>query len=195
LFEATDDGCQEAFVYCPGRSTCFTDPAFNDGTTVFAESANGASGWSIEYNSEDGVVDDCEIWIGGANDCDFSQGTKIGTAMITENLFYFCLDLGDWKSDSFYLYAGACVASDGGNSLASDTGFCSPEDVAEYARAFEQYPVVSEGGPNVSIFSFLATSSQDQASAFWGQDYPAFPLGTPETNFLSAYTHACPCIN
>jgi hypothetical protein len=187
-----DDGCQEAFVYCPGRSTCFTDPAFNDGTTVFAESAARAWGWSIEYNSEDGVVDDCEIWV-GATDCDFSNGKKVGTAMITEKLFYFCLDLNEWKSDKFYLYSGTCVASDGGNSLSSDTGSCRPEDIAAHARSFEEYPMVSEGGPNVSIFSFL--SNQDQASGFWGQDYPAFPLGTPTTNFLSAYTYTCPCIH
>jgi hypothetical protein len=57
----TEEGgvdCATGFVYCPGRSTCFTD-------IVDTDPNDKLWGWSIEYNASESTIDDCDIYVGG----------------------------------------------------------------------------------------------------------------------------------
>jgi len=186
--------CQDAWVYCPGRSKCFTDANFNGGTPATSPSDDDAWGWSIEYNEGDGMVEDCEIWI-GAEGCDFSQGTKVGTAILSRELFYFCLDIGEWVSTTFALYSGRCEANDGAlHVLETDTyvlGSCEPAEIASNAMTWETFPVIQDGEDTpISIFNFAFGAEVNGAWA--NSDYAPFPIGTSNTTYVSGYTYACP---
>ena len=177
-------GCGDAYVYCPGRSTCFLDPTFNDNTPP---PGVNAWGWNIRYNStEDAIVEDCEIWM-GVTGCDFSTGVQVGTAVITRDIFHYCLDLNDYEANAFHLYAGKCEASDGGAHLV-DGEICIASGIAQYARFTEEYTLVNEGSAMQHTFTF---DQSDAVNPHWA-GYEAFPLGVDGSEYLVGHARICP---
>ena len=179
--------CATAFVYCPGRSECIQSPSFNNGVAV-NQYGDFSAAWSIKYTEADGVVDNCEIWL-GAN-CDRSEGTQIGTALIAYNMFHFCLDLFDYEANKFQVYAGQCVANDAGYH--SENSVCSDAAIAQYALAVSQYPLVHEG-EYTSTYTFNQLEMTETTNTeIWGADYTVFPLGTPDRMYLTGHVDVCP---
>ena len=176
-------GCGDAYVYCPGRSTCFLDPTFNDNTPP---PGVNAWGWNIRYNStEDAIVEDCEIWM-GVTGCDFSTGVQVGTAVITREIFHYCLNRNHYEANAFHLYAGKCEASDGGAHLV-EGGICIEAGIAEYARFTEEYTLVNEGSAMQHTFTF---DQSDAVNPHWA-GYEAFPLGVDGSEYLVGHAHVC----
>jgi hypothetical protein len=179
-------GCEKAFVYCPGKSTCFEDPIFNCYTE---QQGVDPWGWNIHYHSSDGAVDDCEVWV-SADACDFSQGQKIGFAVITPASFTIQLDSDVYGtaeySFQFRFYAGECIGSDGGAHI--ESGVCLADDVAKYAHDGASYPLIT-GTLDVTTFTF---DSIMQAEPAWGRTYQSFPLGSTDREYLSGNVMICP---
>jgi len=186
-FSEAGGTCQDAYVYCPGRSTCFTDPIFN----CFSETeGEDPWGWNIVYSSDDGVVEDCEIWI-GAHDCSFDgdEAEQIGTATIVRNSFTLTLDSQEYGSGDYTFeynfYVGECIGSDGGNHIEND--ICLADDVSEWARRPETYPLTS-GNLSVNTYTF---TEQNEPRTEWGAHYPTFPIGSRDRKYLSAQVEIC----
>jgi hypothetical protein len=177
-----DSTCSTAFVYCPGISTCFTDIPGTD-------MAPGTWGWSISYTGN--IVDDCEIYIGVGEGCDLSGATQVGTFTIAPSLVHYCLDLGVYESNSFQFYTGKCPANDNANHLFSEME-CSPIAMATYADRYETYPLIAEGGPMVSTYTFDVA---DKATGAWTESYEVFPIGSENRVFFSAHVNVCPVAN
>ena len=176
--------CETAFVYCPGRSTCFLDPLFNCYTQT--EGVN-PWGWNILYKAGDGVINDCQVWI-GANNCTFENGEQIGTASISSSSFTVTLNssFGNGYKYDYNFYAGECIGSDGGNYLT--TGVCLADDVALYAHNADSYPLTS-GVTSSSSYTFSSTMKARQE---WGSSYQTFPIGSATREYLSAEISICP---
>lgn len=175
--------CTEAYVYCPGRSTCFQDPNFNQGVLA----TDDAWGFNIFYDAAaDLVVDDCGIWMGVVG-CDLSTGKKVGTAVFSKDVFSFHLSKRR-ESNSFHLYAGSCVASDGGEHLS--TGLCDKLQIATKATQVDTFPLVNEGGDYTEIFTF--DSSFDSPNELLWPGYELFPIGGNTRNFIVGHLRVCP---
>jgi hypothetical protein len=76
------------------------------------------------------------------------------------------------------------------STMAASQDTCNYNTVAQHATDYSTYPLRYEGGPSTSIFSFVM--AKQTTTGAWGSDYPAFPLGTSETSYLSGRTYACP---
>jgi hypothetical protein len=179
-FVSETDTCATGFVYCPGRSSCFTD-------LVTVGNETGMWGWSIEYNG--GTLDNCEIYTGVGGGCDLQGATKVGTFTISESLVHYCLDLNHYESNAFQFYAGRCMVNDAGTHLGNNET-CIAQDEAKYANKWETYPLKSEGGPLVSVFTF--DSSDNSSGTSWPSSYQVFPVGNKMRMYLSAHVDVCP---
>lgn len=189
IVELEGESCEEAFVYCPGRSISLADTEFNEGVTV--ESNNGQScGWSIEYSSTDGVVDDCVILTGLDDTCNPDSGVVVGRFFIGRSFLHYCLPNTVYVSNSFHAYVGSCEGNDNGEQL-NDKGECNPAScdptaIAKYATSYSTYPLISEGGPYTRSFTFNTTFGQQDDSP-WGE-YEIFPMSEGK-KYISG--HAC----
>jgi hypothetical protein len=180
-------GCEMAYVYCPGRSTCLSDPSFNNGTTAVADDSLPSCGWSIAYNPQtDGYVKDCAVYTGIQNDCDISKGTKVGEAYINENFAHICLDDTRYQANIFYMYAGQCIGNDNGNQVSQ--GSCDPAKVSQYARSEDTYPLVNVGGPMTASYTFTGNNTIN--ADVWGSNYRVFPI--TGTMYMTATTCVAP---
>jgi len=145
-------------------------------------------GWSIVYDSEDdGVVEDCKIIVNGA-DCTIKEN-QVGTATILSDSL--TIEFSDHKYKSgdydftYNMYAGECIGSDNGNLLT--TGICCAEDVAQYARVPENYPLTS-GTISSNSFTFSDTI---KPRSQWGSDYKVFPIGEKDRMYLTGHVKIC----
>jgi hypothetical protein len=178
------DGGSDAYVYCPGKSMCFLDVAFNGGSK--------ASGWgfNIAYDAlKDGNLEGCQIWM-GVKGCDLSTGTQVGTATITPELFHFCLDDGEYASNSYQLYAGKCVASDAGLHT-QNSGICQSSAISVFANKPQNFPMVS------SLGSFTSTYTFDQSDSINTENwsgYGMFPIGAGARKFIVAHVYVYPVV-
>lgn len=176
--------CEKAFVYCPGRSTCFLDPLFNCYTE---EVGVNPWGWNIEYNASVGTVDTCEIWV-GANNCNRTVGQKVGTATITPSSFTLSLN-SSFASGAYQMtynfYAGECIGSDGGNSLSS--GICLADYVARWSSVPASFPLTS-GALTTNTYTF---DSSNTPTVPWGITYETFPIGDAGRQYLTSEVNIC----
>jgi hypothetical protein len=179
---AAIDACPSAYVYCPGKSMCFVDSAFNDG--------NEATDWGFNINFDSattGTLDNCQVWT-GVKGCDLSTGKQVGTATITNELFHITLKLGQYESNSFQLYSGKCVASDGGLHL-QNGGVCQSSAVSVFANKADKFPMVAESRSYKSTHTFDANDVKNTVD--W-PGYRVFPLGTEGRIFLVGHMRVCP---
>jgi hypothetical protein len=165
--------CERAFVYCPGKSKCFTDPIFNVGNIpVPGPNEASAWGWSISNDfitSNGSPVTDCEVWI-GANDCDFSSATKVGRFEYGADYAHFCLDEYGYQGHYYNVYMGKCEGNDGGKS--SWDGQCDTADIKENARKPFSYPLIhKEDGPASPRFTFDLRNYSDYITHERWKDY------------------------
>lgn len=145
-------------------------------------------GWSISYDASEGTLDDCLIYIGGDFGCDLEGATLVGKFTITEDLAHYCLDIGEFESNSFHLYTGKCLVNDAGKHMASDDE-CTATAMSKYGNMWSTFTLVSEGGPFVDTFTF---DKDDTVNAMWGPDYKAFPVGGSSRKYISAHVDVCP---
>jgi hypothetical protein len=185
-------GCENAYVYCPGYSTCFLDANFNSGRAVVSNNPSESPwGWNIEYTCGGTLY--CEIWT-GAQGCDKQKGKKVGTFVFNEHFAKYTLSDG-YQSNEFDLYAGQCVGNDGGASVTNGR-WCLPKNVAENARTSETYPLGTHGAfAPVSQFSYTSSNEARYMNANpWADNqYDVFPLGRSGRHWLSAQLQVCPC--
>lgn len=170
------DGCTDALVYCPGRSSCYVDEA----------GISPGWGFSIDLNfgSDLTILEDCEIWA-GVDGCSLSTGKKIGFATISKNMFHYCLDPGEYEADSFFLYAGQCMANDGGAHTVNG-GVCLDEEIELNADNMNSFPLIQQGGNVTDLFTFDYTNPVNWAG------YQVFPLGETHSRHAVAHVTACP---
>ncbi|GKY96295.1 hypothetical protein MPSEU_000589200 [Mayamaea pseudoterrestris] len=182
LEPTSNAACEDAYVYCPGRSTCFSDPSFNCYTQT---KGRGVWGWNIEYTAEDGLVDDCVVIV-GASGCDEDSGTVIGNATISPDQFSIILnsDAATGSSIEYTFYAGECRGSDGGQVL--DLGICLADTVATLANDPHMFPLTSGV---VSLTSYVFDESVSPRNAW--QSYSTFPLGSDSREYLTAHVEIC----
>jgi hypothetical protein len=181
--ESGSGTCEDAWVYCPGRSTCFNDSGFNGG--VIAE---GKWGWSIVFDpNEDDLVADCDIMI-GAVDCDLNTATKVGSFQMRSNFGHYCMADYGYAATSFAFYSGSCAGNDGGAS--ATTGQCSPTDVATSAATPESFPLYLMNENNEINFTMDATDPINTGSSNWPATHQLFPI-TALTH-VSAYACVVP---
>ena len=174
--------CEDAWVYCPGRSTCFNDSGFNGG--VISE---GKWGWSIVFDpNEDDLVADCDIMI-GAVDCDLNTATKVGTFQMRSNFGHYCLADYGYAATSFAFYAGTCPGNDDGSFAA--TGQCSPTDVATNAATPDTFPLNLFNENNEINFTMDSTDPINTSSN-WPVTHPVFPMTA--LSYVSAYACVVP---
>lgn len=185
--DSPDSLCEDAFVYCPELSTCFDAPIFNCEAHYDSE-GNDPWGWGINYCSEDGNLDSCEVWI-GATGCDLSVGKKIGTAEISPSTFSIFIDSSIYPSNKYSFeynfYAGECIGSDGGAIVQS--GKCDADAVGEHASHPDSYPFTSGSSP-VNEYTFTASNRPRDS---WGSGYNAFPIGAQDRKYLSGHVKIC----
>jgi hypothetical protein len=185
--DSPDSLCEDAFVYCPERSTCFDEPIFNCKAHYDSE-GNDPWGWGINYCSKDGNLDSCEVWV-GATGCDLSVGKKVGTAEISPNTFSIFIDSSIYSSNKYSfeynLYAGECIGSDGGAIVQS--GKCDADAVGEHASDPDSYPFTSGSSP-VNEYTF---TSSNRPRDSWGSGYNAFPIGAQDRKYLSGHVKIC----
>jgi hypothetical protein len=175
---AGDSTCQEAWVYCPGRSTCFNDVGFNSGVP-----AEGKWGWSIEFDpSVDELVAECDVLI-GANDCDLNTATKVGTFQMRSNFGHFCLADYGYAAKSFAFYAGTCAGNDSG--AFDSTGQCSASEISMYAANPTSYPLYLMNDNDEVNFTMDSTDPINKVSSGWPTTHQIFPITTK--TFVSAY--------
>jgi hypothetical protein len=175
------DSCGTAFVYCPGRSTCFTD-------AVFGSNEAGMWGWSIDYTGTDTI--DCEIYLGAGEECDMSGAEKVGDFIIAPNSMEYRLEPGMYEANGFHAYAGKCEVNDAGKQT-EGSEFCIASQELLYADRWDTYPLQAEGGPLVNNFVFDGSFAPADGAS-WPDDYEVFPVGTPGRRFISAHVDVCP---
>jgi hypothetical protein len=178
-----EDGCEPAWVYCPGRSKCLNDASFNNGVAAMNENGgqDGVWGWSIEYTPSDGLVNDCQIIV-GATGCDISTGKQVGNFQMREDFASICLANFGYMSSTFAYYHGECPGNDAGEFL--ETGVCNPSEVSNYAFSPEEFPIYSsDGGMKVS---FTAESTDPMNSPTWPASHTLFPMDGKR--YISGYT-------
>lgn len=158
-----DGSCEDAFIYCPGRSTCFSDPNFNGGATI----ASGG-GWSIAYDPSEGTISDCLIYSGVDSTCNLANAKLIGTSTITNNFIHYCFDVEGYVSDTFDLYVGCCDGNTGGDP----NGQCDQAAVQQNALNFDTFPVTTV--LPLSTISFHVDRIE--------------PINTANSNYESGYT-------
>jgi hypothetical protein len=185
-------GCETAYIYCPGYSTCFLDDKFNSGRdTISHTPGESAWGWNIEYTC--GGTLHCEIWT-GAEDCNKQNGRKVGTFVFNEDFATYKLYSG-YQSNEFNFYAGQCVGNDDGASVTNGR-WCLPGNVAASARNPETYPLGTHGKiAPVSQFSYSNSNEARYMNADPWKDnnYDMFPLGRTGLHWLTANLEVCPC--
>jgi hypothetical protein len=180
---AGDGDCKDAWVYCPGRSTCFNDIGFNGGVP-----AEGKWGWSIVFDpSVDELVADCDILI-GAPDCDLNTATKVGSFQMQNNFGHYCMANFGHAVQSFALYAGTCDGNDSGAYATS--GQCSATDVATYAGSPTHFPLYRMNENNEINFTMDSTDPINTASSGWPATHQLFPISTK--TYVSAYACVVP---
>lgn len=182
-----DSSCEDAFVYCPGMSTCFEDPIFGC-EAKYDEKGHDPWGWNINYCLADGVVDTCELYVNAVG-CDMSSGEKVGSAEITSTSFTITVDSSKYSSKEYSFdynfYAGECIGSDGGDY--TKTGVCDADQVSKMVRKPDSYPFTS-GTLIISEYTF---TQSNRPRANWGADYEAFPIGQHDRKYLSGHVQIC----
>jgi hypothetical protein len=170
--------CEDAWVYCPGRSTCFNDSGFNGGVV-----AEGKWGWSIVFDPvEDTLVADCEILI-GATDCDLNTGTKVGSFQMRSNFGHYCMADYGFAATSFAFYAGHCEGNDSGSFATG--GSCVSNEVASNAATPETFPLNIFNENNEINFTMDSTDAINIATSKWPASHQLFPL--TKKSYVSAY--------
>jgi hypothetical protein len=178
-----DGVCEDAWVYCPGRSTCFNDSGFNGGVP-----AEGKWGWSIVFDpAEDELVADCDIMIGAA-DCDLNTGTKVGTFQMRSNFGHYCMADYGYAATSFAFYAGTCEGNDSG--VFATSGQCSSSDVATYSALPANFPLNMMNENNEINFTMDSTDPINTATSGWPATHQLFPMTTK--SYVSAYACVVP---
>jgi hypothetical protein len=176
-------GCQDAWVYCPGRSTCFNDGSFNGGVV-----AEGNWGWSIVFDpNEDDLVADCDILI-GAIDCDLNTGTKVGSFQMRSNFGHFCMADYGFTANSFAFYAGTCEGNDSG--IFATSGSCVSNDVVANAATPGSFPLFLLNEKDEINFTMDSTDAINTAFSQWPASHQVFPLTTK--SYVSAYVCVVP---
>jgi hypothetical protein len=182
-------GCETAFVYCPGWSTCFLNDGFNSGHDIVSNNPDESWGWNIEYTC--GGALHCEIWT-GAKDCNFQKGKKVGTFDLNEHGTTYKLYNG-YQSNEFNFYAGQCESNDGG-AFVTNGRWCLPKNSAENARSPETYPLGTNGAFDpVSQFTFSSSNEGRYINEHpWGENnYDVFPIGRSGRHWLTAHLEVC----
>jgi hypothetical protein len=176
-------GCEEAWVYCPGRSTCFNDSGFNGGVI-----ATNKWGWSIVFDpNEDDLVADCDILI-GATDCDLNTATKVGTFQMRSNFGHFCMADYGYAATSYSFYSGTCEGNDSGVSLFN--GQCSPNDIAANAALPATYPLSLFNKDSEVNFTMDSSDPINTASTNWPASHQLFPITAK--SYVSAFACVVP---
>lgn len=177
--------CNDAYVWCPGRSTCFSDPRFNCYTKT---KGRNVWGWNIEYQENEGLVDECVV-IMGATDCDPESGIVIGNATISTDEFIINIkaEFASQVQLEYSFYAGECRGNDGGQVL--DLGICLADTIARLANDPDEFPLSSG---TISATSFIFDKSISPRE-FWGSSsYSVFPIGGASRHYLTSHVGVCP---
>jgi Pyruvate/2-oxoacid:ferredoxin oxidoreductase delta subunit len=177
-------GCETGFVYCPGRSTCFTDVA---GITP---SDDSMWGWSIHYNASEGVVLDCDIYVGASTGCKLETATKVGTFTISKHLVHYSLDLDNYVSNSFQFYAGRCPVNDGGQQMI-DSGKCDDELMSTFADQRDTYTLAYNSDTYQDTFAFDETVPCSELWNSVSETCDVFPVGSGNKTYMSASVTVC----
>jgi hypothetical protein len=175
-------GCETAYVYCPGRSTCLPTAAW---------------GWNIDLNGVDlsgGKTLTCDVYAGAAK-CNLSAGILVGAFVIGHDFTRWEFSAGNGGSE-FHLYGGKCQFNDGGDHLVNG-GTCTTGK----ERTPGSYSLITgQFNPLVSNFQFDTTNdfgagSYQKPHSNWATAiYKLFPLvNDASRRYLSAHAGVCPC--
>jgi len=193
-----DIGCQTAYAYCPGRSTCFIP---DDTRRLMGgngmNNGGGPWGWNIDLEGLDLAGGDtlaCPVYA-GAGQCDFeNREHTVGELLIsyTSVDWYFGLEYG---GSDFHLYAGKCPYNDKGLHLTDGT--CDNGNMDNFKRSPGQYSLGVETADGDLFSSFGFNDDNDEGSfrsKIWAtESYVAFPLVPTARQYLSAHAKVCSC--